>query len=252
MKGVQTLSRQADTLDAPPPGPAPGGPLPLSAEELAELPREVLKDEGDRNPLVSRIEAPEGPLVFKTWEPERGGLLRWWADLNQRRERRHYLLLADVPGIPRLHRIGPGNAFAVAFIEGQDLGRQVEAARLAAGLDSFERRLAGMHARRFAHLDLHQKRNVLIDAAGEAWIIDLGQGLDCSRWWCRPLFPLLAWIDRRAIDKFRARYAPQTLDPARRDALVARYGGRRRRPVLLWIRRLLRRYVVGEDPHARD
>jgi len=97
------------------------------------------------------------------------------------------------------------------------------------------------------HLDLHQKLNALIDAEGRAWVIDLGQGLDCSRGALRRLlFPALARIDRNAVLKFRARYAPDTLDPARRDRLVARYRESRDH----WLKRLGRRLRRSADDTA--
>jgi O-methyltransferase involved in polyketide biosynthesis len=114
------------------------------------------------------------------------------------------------------------------------------------GLDGLERTLDALHARRFVHLDLHQKLNALIDAQGHAWLIDLGQGLDCSSGLLRRLvFPALARVDRNAVLKFRARYAPDTLEPSRRDQVVARFGVRRDR----WpkrIARVLRRMVAGD------
>jgi len=76
--------------------------------------------------------------------------------------------------------------------------------------------------------------------------VDLGQGLDCSRGWLRrALFPRLARVDREAVLKFRARYAPDTLDPAQRDRLVARFAERRER----WPKRFgraLRRLILGD------
>jgi len=67
--------------------------------------------------------------------------------------------------------------------------------------------------------------------------VDLGQGLDCSRGPLRLLFPALARIDRNAVVKSRARYAPDTLDPAARERLVARYGTSRDH----WLKRVGRR-----------
>ena len=81
--------------------------------------------------------------------------------------------------------------------------------------------IEGLHSRRFVHLDLHQKRNVLIGPTGEVWLIDLGQGVDCSRGLLRRLaFPWLAHIDRKATVKFRARYAADTLPDDERERRV--------------------------------
>ena len=62
---------------------------------------------------------------------------------------------------------------------------------------------------------------------GKVWVIDFGQGLDCSTGFLRRLvFPLLRRIDRSAVTKFRARYAPETLPAARRKKLERAYATR--------------------------
>lgn len=254
-KWLQTLSSQADTSAVPPRAGASGGgaagtgpPPPLVVAALRALPATVLKDEGEGAARVVRIDLPDGPVVLKEWRPE-GTVLGLWARWLMRREIRHYRALAGVPGIPRYLGHEGDHALVLQFIDGLPVKRQLDPARLRPGLDSLERVLDGLHARRFVHLDLHQKLNALIDRRGEAWLIDLGQGLDVSTGpgrLARPLFPLLARIDRNAVLKFRARYAPDTLDPARRDRLVARFGGRSRWwPKLLG--RRLRRMLLGEE-----
>ncbi|HYN64576.1 MAG TPA: hypothetical protein VES36_08230, partial [Candidatus Limnocylindrales bacterium] len=162
-----------------------------------------------------------------------------------RREIRHYRLLDGTPGIPRFLGHEGDAAVYVQFIDAVPVHRRLPAPLLRRGLDGLEHTLTALHERRFVHLDLHQKLNALIDQEGRAWVVDLGQGLDCSRGLVRRLiFPALARIDRNAVLKFRARYAPDTLDPAQRDRLVARYRTSRDH----WpkrIGRLLRR-VAGE------
>jgi hypothetical protein len=212
---------------------------------LAGLQPEVLKAEGEGAATLLRYDLPDGPAVLKEWAPRRSRLMRWWAQLQMRREIRNYRLLAGCPGIPDYLDHEGNEALLIRYVKASPIHRKMPPALLRMGLDDLERVLGAVHARRFVHLDLHQKLNALIDAGGHAWLVDLGQGLDCSRGWVRgALFPLLARIDRAAVIKFRARYAPDTLDPAKRERLVAQYGERR----LRWPKRLgraLRRRVTG-------
>jgi hypothetical protein len=208
----------------------------------------VLKDEGPAAARVLRYELPSGPVVVKEWSPAgRSRLMGFWARLNMRREIRHYRLLDGTPGIPRYLGHEDGVALFLQCVDGQPIRRGLPPELLRAGLDSLEVTLEALHERRFAHLDLHQKLNALIDDQGRAWVIDLGQGLDCSRGVLRRLlFPLLLRIDRAAVLKFRARYAPETLPEEHREAVVARHGVRRDR----WVKTLgrkLRRLVLGES-----
>jgi tRNA A-37 threonylcarbamoyl transferase component Bud32 len=231
------VSRQADTS-------AGGG---LTRAALAGAAAQVLKDEGPGAARVVRYELPDGPVVLKEWiPPERHRLLGVWARLIMRREIRDYRLLDGTPGVPRYRGHEGDTALYMQFVDGQPIHRLMPTDLLRAGLESLEHTLEALHGRRFAHLDLHQKLNALIDADGRAWVIDLGQGLDCSRGLLRALlFPVLVKVDRHALLKFRARYAPETLPAAERDRLVARYGIRRDR----WPKRFgrrLRRLVIGE------
>jgi hypothetical protein len=217
---------------------APG----LTRAFLLGFPATVLKDEGEGAARVVRYDLPAGPVILKEWEP-RSGPLRVWARWLMRREIRHYRLLDGCAGIPRFLGSEGDGALIVQFVEARPMARTLPPELLHAGLQDLERVIEAMHARRFVHLDLHQKLNTLIDPQGNAWLIDLGQGIDCSRGLWRLLLPLLAPIDRRSVLKFRARYAPETIDPADRERIVARYGARRE----WWPKRIgraLRRVVM--------
>lgn len=216
---------------------------PCTREELEAFPSEVVKDEGPGAPRVIRYEHPSGALILKEWTPAGHVLLRWWAGQIMRREMQHYALLDGTPGVPRFRGAYTRNSFLIEWVDAQPLKRRLGKPLMERALDNLETVLAGLHERRFVHLDLHQRLNTLVGADGRVWLIDLGQGLDCRRGPLRRLlFPLLARIDRRALDKFRARYVPHTLDPARRERLVKRYGDRGTdhfKRFHRWVRRLL-------------
>jgi hypothetical protein len=77
-------------------------------------------------------------------------------------------------------------------------------------VDDLAGAIDGMHARGVAHLDLRHRSNVLADAAGRPVLIDFGSAV-CLRpggLVARLLLPLLAWIDRRALEKWRVRLEP--------------------------------------------
>jgi hypothetical protein len=224
----QTVSSQADTSLWPS----------LTRADFEGLQPVVLKEEGHGAASVLRYDLPGRSIVVKRWQPVHSLVMRTWARWMMRREIRHYLLLDGTPGVPRLLGHEPDAALYLQFIDAIPVTRGLAPGLLRQGLDGLERTLAALHARRFVHLDLHQKLNALIDAEGQAWVIDLGQGLDCSHGpFRRLLFPLLARIDRNAVVKFRARYAPDTLDPVDRERLVARYRDSRDH----WLKRIGRR-----------
>ncbi len=235
----RTVDESSGAGDAPAPEPPPRG-------ELERYPAQVLKDEGPGAPKVVRYELPSGPVVLKEWVPTGSRIFSWWARGVMKREIRNHRLLSGTPGIPRFLGQYSEVAFLMEWVDAQPIRRRLPTELKERGLDALEAALAALHARRFVHLDLHQKLNALVGEDGRAWLIDLGQGIDCSRGVVRRLlFPHLARIDRRAIEKFRAKYAPQTLPEDTRDALVERYSEGRGRAWKAWHRKLRRR-LLGE------
>jgi len=206
------------------------GGAPPRREDLDRYPSTILNNESlkDREARVVAYDLPQGRVVLKEWKPKAGALIRWWSRRIIQREMRHYEALQGVRGIPRFLGRLDDRAFLMEYVEAQPIRRRLPRPLLESGVKSLEGVLEGMHARRFVHLDLRNKGNILIDAQGNAWVIDLQQGLDCSRGILRRiLFPLLKRFDEKAILKFRARYLPETLDPSIRDRLVKKHTTRK-------------------------
>jgi len=234
------------TVDESPAAVARAEPQPPSRAELERHPAQVLKDDGPGAPRVVRYALPDAPVVLKEWIPTRSRLVNWWGRNLLRREIRNYRLLEGVAGIPRFLGAYGDQAFLMAWVDGEPLRRRLPRALKDSALLGLERTMAGLHARRFVHLDLHQKLNALVAPDGEVWLVDLGQGLDCRRGLLRRLlFPLLARIDRRALVKFRARYAPHMLPEDEREALVEQHRESRGKA---WkhLHRRLRRHLLRE------
>ena len=129
-----------------------------------------------------------------------------------RREERALTALAGVAGIPGLLGRIDRDALALEWVDAEPLRRDLEAARLRRACTQLSDRIAAMHARGVVHLDLRQKRNVLVDARGDVTLVDFQ-----SAWMVRPgslRFKLLAPFDRSAALKHRWRYAPDLLDEA--------------------------------------
>ena len=222
------MSRTADESPAPPAGEsADAGAEPPALpprEELERHPHHVLKDEGPGAPRVVRYDLPGGPVVLKEWLPSGSRLVDFWGHMILRREIRNYRVLDGTPGIPRFVGAYSDRCFVMAWVDAHPLKRKLPQDLKDRALVDLETKLEGLHARRFVHLDLHQKLNALVTPEGKVWFVDLGQGFDCSRnLFLKLLFPLMVRVDRRAIVKFRARYAPHMLPEADRDRLVERH-----------------------------
>lgn len=67
-----------------------------------------------------------------------------------------------------------------------------------------------MHRRGVVHLDLRHRTNILRGADGKPRLVDF----EIAFFLGRLLAPLLAWVDRSAVMKFRIRYAPDQVSEA--------------------------------------
>jgi len=151
--------------------------------------------------------------------------------------------LAGIRGIPESpFRVDPF-AFGYRFVEGMTL-RHADRDRITTSyfleLESLVRE---MHARGIAHLDLRNKRNVLITAQGHPAMIDFQSAVRLER--C-PTFlrPLMRQVDLSGVYKHWEKFIPGSMGRERAE-LLARHEAIRR----FWF---LRGYAGIKRSHSHD
>ena len=175
----------------------------LSREDLARARVDVLSRGGDGNADVLRVRLDGWECVVKDFSSRRGPI-RWIAPWLIRRELRAYERLRDHPAVPRLLGRLDALAFVLEYRPGEILGPRLAARVPATFVGELRKAVAAMHARGVVHLDLRHRSNALLDADGHPVLIDFTSAL-CFRpggLAARLVLPLLAWIDRRAVDKW--------------------------------------------------
>ncbi len=187
------------------------GPSGLGRRDLSARTLEVLHRGGRGNPDVLLVEAPDGPVVVKDFAG-RGLLVR--ATLGRwitRREMRAWRRLRGHPAVPRFRGRIDALAFAVEYRPGRRMSRRLAGELPADFLDRLSAAVEEMHDRGVAHLDLRHRGNLLADETGSPVLVDFGSAV-CfapggrgARW----LLPCLAWLDRRALRKWRERLTPR-------------------------------------------
>ena len=214
-------------LPAIPPA-AEGAPRLPTRAELGAAPSRVLHPGSATKAAVTVFELPSGPLLVKdvgSMHP----LVRWlYGRRVLRREERALRALSGTAGVPRLHGRIDRDALAMEYVAAETLRRRMARPRLARACVALGERVAALHERGVVHLDLRQKRNVLVDARGEVVVIDFQSAWVLGhRGWRGWLFRRLATLDELAVLKFRARYMPESLSEeertrARRAARIGR------------------------------
>jgi serine/threonine protein kinase len=194
-----------------------------SSEEAAafELPRRdtlhssvvrVLHEGRTRNPDVFLVETATGRCVVKDFSPRgsfvRGVLGPWLID----REVRAYNALASHPSVPRYLGRLDRMAFVVEYRPGERISRHLRDTVPRDFMSRLERAISLMHRLGVVHLDLRHRSNVLVGEDGEPILIDFASAV-CARprgLRARTLLAALASIDRYAVEKWRARIAPES------------------------------------------
>ncbi len=191
----------------------------LDRRELDRLPRTSLGKRSGLKPSVWLVETAQGPLVVKD-AGHMGTSLRWLGRWLVSRERRILALLSEVDGIPRLVGQIDDDAIALSLVPGEPLDARSFRQQPREIVDQLSALTEKLHARGVFHLDLHQRRNVLIDASGRLHLVDFGAAV-APGGLARFFFGgILRYADRQAACKYLARFAPEHLSETEAHAIV--------------------------------
>jgi hypothetical protein len=190
---------------------------PLSRDQLLRREGRVIRQGTYFKPEIRVVDVDSGPVVVKDSAAMHPFLKRLMGRRNQRREVKVYQRLDGVAGVPRLLGVIDAEAFLIELIEGETLRRAMAPERLEKALDDLKKVIDAIHARRVVHLDLKQKRNVVVKPDHTVAVLDF-QSAICfgSGWLSRVLFSALKRRDGAGLIKFRGRYLPDSLTPAER------------------------------------
>lgn len=202
----------------------------LTRQALAGAQR-VLLSRGSRfKPEVVRIELAAGPAVLKDcahlpfWS-------RWLGRWLLHREARAMERLAGLEGFPPVLARLDADAVLIGMLAGRPLDGEAFARAPQQWAAALRQRVSLMHGRGVYHLDLRQPQNLLIEEeVGTLGVVDFGAGHCPGPWTAWLVAPLLSWVDRQAVLKYLARFAPQELSRPEAEAYLRGQFWRR-----LWI-----------------
>ncbi len=125
-------------------------------------------------------------------------------------EWRIYKVLDGVPGIPRVfHRIDP-EAFIMEYVEGtalKDLRHEPVSGDFVRRLEELVR---AMHSRGVLHLDLHQRRNIIVGKGDMPFLVDFATSIYVGRsaFAGEVLVPVFGKFDASGVLKIKKWHAP--------------------------------------------
>ena len=173
----------------------------------------VLRDKGRFLSPVIRLVSHEGrPAVLKDYR-SKNPVSNVLAPVLVRREFNILRHLEGIRGIPRAYAIVGRMGLVMEYIDGKTLGKYKAGDLPDAFFDRFCDTVRAMHGRGVVHLDLRQKKNIIV-ADGQPWILDFANAVRA-----RGLTAELKAVDESALLKFKKRNFPHLLTGADRKAL---------------------------------
>ena len=173
----------------------------------------VLRDKGGfLSPAVSVVDHEGRPAVLKDYRRKNAVTRGLLAPSLVKREFGVLRHLEGIPGIPKAYAVVEKRALLIEYIEGLTINK-FKAGELP---DRVYGRLVdivhAVHARGVVHLDLRQRKNILI-AGEQPWLIDFANAMKGK------LTTKLRAIDESALLKFKQRNWPHLMTDADRDAI---------------------------------
>jgi len=180
----------------------------------------VLRDKGGfLSPVIRLVPHRGGQAVLKDFRSRNALTRALLAPVLVRREFAILRRLEGIPGIPKAYEIVEGRALLLEYVPGRTLGKFRPGELPDSVYRALVETLDAVHARGVVHLDLRQKKNVLIaDLDRRPHLIDFANAFRVDGA-LRVLADRLRVVDRGGLLKFKARYFPHLLTAPDRTAL---------------------------------
>jgi RIO-like serine/threonine protein kinase len=173
----------------------------------------VLRDKGGfLSPVVSVVDHDGRPAVLKDYRRKNAVTRGLLAPSLVKREFTVLRHLEGIPGIPKAYAVVEKRALLIEYIEGKTINKFRAGELPDRVFERLKTLVRAMHERGVVHLDLRQRKNILI-AGEQPWLIDFANAMKGK------LTTKLRAIDESALLKFKQRNWPHLLTDADRDAI---------------------------------
>lgn len=196
---------------------------------MAYYDEQILRDKGGfTSPLVKVIPWNGGRALCKDYGKKNAITRALIAPYLVRRECAILKRLDGIAGIPKLYKVEGRHAIVMEYIEGKHIGKFGKRGLSLEVYDELRKVVEAMHGRDVVHLDLRQKKNIVIATAGRPYVIDFANALHIERRSpLRPLFGFLKDVDLSALLKLKNRYVDGELTAQEREFLARHHKLRR-------------------------
>jgi predicted Ser/Thr protein kinase len=191
----------------------------LRRDDLDRQSGTILSKPSAFKPSVRLVETAAGPVVVKD-SRQVGVATRWIARWLLARERRILERVSSLDAVPHVLAAMDRDAIVLAFVAGRPLDRQSFRARPRKIIEQLVDLTRQLHELGVFHLDLHMRKNLLLDDEGRLRVIDFGSAVAPGPVLRAFLGGLLRHIDNHAPCKYLARFAPEELSDEEARAVL--------------------------------
>ncbi|MFW6011750.1 MAG: hypothetical protein ACOC8R_01560 [Desulfosalsimonas sp.] len=185
---------------------------------MQELPAQVLSRGRWGNADLIRLVFNAKQYTIKDFSPCPLLVKRIWGKWMVRREYRAFLRLEGIKGIPEEPFMLDAYAVGYRFVPGKTLRAAGDDEIPDGFFPELEELVHRMHERNIVHLDLRNRRNILIDEQGSPVLLDFQSCLDLN-FIPLALHGLLKEVDLSGVYKSWLRLRPDLMDEARKARL---------------------------------
>ena len=193
---------------------------PFNRNDVSGCRYEVLSKGRWANADLYRYRHAGKEWVVKDFMPCHSLVRRTWGRIMVRREFNALMKLSGIPGIPEEAFLLDDYALCYRYIEGKTLRDTAPEIIKDDFFLRLEELVFRMHALNRVHLDIRNRRNILVVDTGEPALLDFQNCIDLERV-PRFLHKLLKEIDFSGVYKNWNKYKPETLDSTRMAKLSA-------------------------------
>lgn len=173
----------------------------------------VLRDKGGfLSPVVSVVDHDGRPAVLKDYRGKNAVTRGLIAPSLVKREYSVLKHLEGIPGIPKAYAVVEKRALLLEYIEGRTINKFKAGELPDRVFERLQELVRAMHARGVVHLDLRQRKNIMI-AGEQPWLIDFANAMRGK------LTAKLRAVDESALLKFKQRNWPHLMTDADREAI---------------------------------
>ena len=181
----------------------------------------TLKDRPPLSPITRIVQLGDKKAIWKDYSERSFRVKDTWGKILINHECYIIKKLSSIEGIPRLIKQIDDYGFLMEYLEGEPLSHFKQETLPVEVFGKLDKLVDKIHSAGIVHLDLGQKRNILIDKNHNPHFIDFANALHFRKcaFGFNQLFNLLCLIDKNALLKFKHRFFPSILTDKEKKAL---------------------------------